>query len=132
MAARPVLLYDGDCGFCTASVRFIDRWIPTSARIVPYQRADLAALGVTAARARREVLWVDRAGRVSGAAQAVARLLTDAGGLWRVPGLVLRVPPIRWIALGVYRFVSAHRDRMPGGTPACALPPGRAPGTGEG
>ncbi|POM23210.1 hypothetical protein BTM25_43620 [Actinomadura rubteroloni] len=126
---RPVLLYDGDCGFCTASVRFIDRHIPTRARIMPYQRADLAALGVTASRASREVLWVDERGRVSGAAQAVARLLTAAGGAWRPVGLLLRTPPLRWIALAAYRFVSKHRDRLPGGTPACALPPGRAPGT---
>jgi predicted DCC family thiol-disulfide oxidoreductase YuxK len=115
---RPVLLYDGDCGFCTSSARFIERRIPADAGIVPYQRADLDGLGVTAERARREVLWA-AGGRVYGGAHAVARLLTAAGGRWRPLGLLLRVPPVSWIAQGVYRLVSANRYRLPGGTPAC-------------
>ncbi|GLZ10876.1 hypothetical protein Acsp04_11110 [Actinomadura sp. NBRC 104425] len=125
---RPVLVYDGDCGFCTTSVRFIERRIPTSAQIVAFQFADLDALGTTAERAEYEVLWVDRAGRVSGGAQAIARLLMDAGGPWRPVGAVLRVPPVRWIAHGVYRLVAANRHRMPGGTAACALPAAQRPG----
>lgn len=124
---RPVLLYDGDCGFCTASVRFIERRIPTKAEIVAYQFADLAALGTTAERAGREVLWVDRDG-VSGGAQAVAGLLVDAGGAWRVFGLLLRLPLVRGLAAGVYHLIGANRYRLPGGTPACALPPSDRPG----
>ncbi|WP_018658031.1 thiol-disulfide oxidoreductase DCC family protein [Actinomadura flavalba] len=121
--ARPVLVFDGDCGFCTSSVGFVRRRVPTPAAIVPYQRADLAALGVPRERAARELLYVDASGRVSGAAQAVARLLVGAGGVWRPLGLLLRVPPVSWLALGVYRLVAANRGRLPGGTPACALPP---------
>ncbi|MEW2355601.1 DUF393 domain-containing protein [Spirillospora sp. NPDC029432] len=125
---RPVLLYDGDCGFCTASVRFIERRIPTSAELVPYQAADLAALGTTPERAAREVVWVGRGRRALGGAQAAAALLIDAGGVWRPLGLVLRVPPFRWIAHGVYRLVANNRGRLPGATPACALPADRRPG----
>ncbi|GLW67029.1 hypothetical protein Arub01_52720 [Actinomadura rubrobrunea] len=125
---RPVLVYDGDCGFCTASVRFVERHVPTSAQIVAFQFADLDALGTTAERAEYEVLWVDRSGRVSGGAQAIARLLMDAGGAWWPLGALLRVPPVRWIAHGVYRLVAANRHRMPGGTAACALPAAQRPG----
>ncbi|GAA3984448.1 hypothetical protein GCM10023085_78240 [Actinomadura viridis] len=132
MAARerPVLVYDGDCGFCTASVRFAERRIPTAAEPVPYQLADLAALGTTAERAAREVVWVGRDGRVRGGAQAIAALLIEAGGAWRPLGLLARVPPFRWIAHGLYRLAAANRQRLPGGTPACALPAGRRPGGG--
>jgi predicted DCC family thiol-disulfide oxidoreductase YuxK len=123
---RPTLLYDGDCGFCTTSVRFVERHVPTTAELVAYQFADLDTLGTTAERAGAEVLWV--AGeRIDGGAQAVARLLIDAGGTWRAAGLLLRVPPIRWIAAGVYHLVAVNRHRLPGGTPACGLPP-PAPG----
>lgn len=128
--ARPVLLYDGDCGFCTTSVRFIERNIPTSAELAAYQFADLDALGTTADRASREVLWVEGE-RIHGGAQAVARLLIDAGGAWRPLGLLVRVPPFRWIAAGVYRLITVNRYRLPGGTPACALPPGNRPGSDE-
>lgn len=121
--ARPVLLFDGDCGFCSSSARFIKRRIPTTADIVPFQTADLDALGTTAARAEREVLWVNRDGRVSGGAAAVARLLRDAGGPWSLLGWVITPPPMRWAAEGVYRLIATNRHRLPGGTPACALPP---------
>ncbi|MGI5228284.1 thiol-disulfide oxidoreductase DCC family protein [Actinoallomurus sp. CA-142502] len=126
---HPILLYDGDCGFCTASARFIERHIPTKARMSPYQSADLAALGTTAERASGEVLWAEP-GRVRGGAQAIASLLIDAGGLWRPLGLLIRVPPVRWIAAGVYHLVTVNRFRLPGGTPACGLPPSERPGAG--
>jgi len=125
--SRPVLVYDGDCGFCTTSVRFIERRVPTKARVSAYQFTDLDALGTTAARASSEVLWVQE-GRVYGGAQAVARLLIDAGGPWRPLGLLLRVPPFRWIAAGAYHLVTVNRHRLPGGTPACALPAADRPG----
>jgi predicted DCC family thiol-disulfide oxidoreductase YuxK len=127
---RPVLVYDGDCGFCTTSVRFIERRIPTKAEIAAYQFADLDALGTTAARASSEVLWVEGA-RIYGGAQAVAELLIDAGGPWRPLGLLIRLPAFRWIAAGVYHLVTVNRHRLPGGTPACALPSADRSGAGE-
>jgi predicted DCC family thiol-disulfide oxidoreductase YuxK len=125
---RPVLLYDGDCGFCTTSVGFIERRIPTTAEVKAYQFADLKALGTTAARADREVLWVEE-DRIFGGAQAIARLLIDARGMWRPLGLLIRVPPLSWLAAGVYHLVTVNRHRLPGGTPACALPAAERPGS---
>jgi predicted DCC family thiol-disulfide oxidoreductase YuxK len=55
-------------------------------------------------------------------------MLTAAGGLWTVPGVVMRVPPVSWVAHGVYRLVADNRQRMPGGTAACMLPADRRPG----
>jgi predicted DCC family thiol-disulfide oxidoreductase YuxK len=122
---RPVLVYDGDCGFCTSSARLIGR-LPVDADIVAFQFADLDALGTTAARAEREVLWVED-GVVHGGARAVARLFIRAGGPWRALGLIMRVPPLNRLADGVYALVSANRHRMPGGTPACSLPAAERP-----
>lgn len=47
---RPTLVFDGDCGFCTSSARLLER-IGPDAEIVPWQRADLDRLGITAVRA---------------------------------------------------------------------------------
>ena len=47
-----VLIFDGDCGFCSSSIRFIQRRIPTRAAMVPWQRAPLASYGVTREQAR--------------------------------------------------------------------------------
>lgn len=95
--------------------------------VVAWQQADLDALGVTADRARYEALWVTPTGRVYGGAQAVAKILLGAGGLWAVVGAVLTLPPVRWIAHAVYRLVAENRMRLPGGTAACALPGAKVP-----
>jgi predicted DCC family thiol-disulfide oxidoreductase YuxK len=122
------LVYDGDCGFCTTSVRFVERRLATPARIVAWQDADLAALSITQADAERAVQWVAVDGRISSGSAAVGRLLLDSGGGWRLLGRLIITPPLSWVAELVYRLVSANRSRLPGGTPACSLPADRRPG----
>ena len=129
-APNPVLLYDGDCAFCSSSVRFAGRWFDASRwEAVPFQFADLGALAaftggqVSGARAEREVLWITPDGRVHGGAQAAARLLLRTRRpLWSALGALATLPPFRQAAAAVYRLVAANRQRLPGGTPACALP----------
>lgn len=123
MPRRPVLVYDGDCGFCTTCVRFIRRRVRPDADLTAWQHADLRTLGVTERRATYEVLWVTPPGTVYGGAQAVARLLMRAGGPWAPLGAALTLPVVRWLAHAAYRAVAANRTRLPGGTPACAAPP---------
>jgi predicted DCC family thiol-disulfide oxidoreductase YuxK len=119
---HPVLIFDADCGFCTRAVDVIRHKLPTSADVKSFQVADLASYGTDEDRASHELLWVGRSGRIDGGAQAIARLLLDSGGFYAIPGLLLRIPPMRWIAHGVYRLIANNRQRMPGGTPACAMP----------
>lgn len=127
MRAKPTLVYDGDCGFCTRSARWVER-LPVRAEIVPWQEADLSALRVTRERARHEVLWVAPGGRVFGGAAAVAELLKQCGLPWRLLGSVLSAPVVRGLADIAYRWVSANRSRLPGSTPACQLPVDQRPG----
>ncbi|MFJ8643888.1 thiol-disulfide oxidoreductase DCC family protein [Streptomyces sp. NPDC093610] len=127
MRTRPVLIYDGDCAFCTSSVRFAERHIRPRCEITPWQFAELDSSGATRERAEYELLWVTPSGAIHGGAQAVAKLLLSAGRGWAVPGALLTLPPLRQLAHGVYRLIANNRERMPGGTPACALPPDRRP-----
>ncbi|MEU3607951.1 DUF393 domain-containing protein [Streptomyces sp. NPDC035033] len=122
MRPRPVLVYDGDCGFCTTSAEFAERRVRPRCDIVPWQFTDLDALGVTRERAEYEVLWVTPAGAVDGGARAVAKALLSAGGVWAPLGATLLLPGVRWAARYAYRLVAVHRHRLPGGTPACAAP----------
>ncbi|MFJ2227018.1 thiol-disulfide oxidoreductase DCC family protein [Streptomyces halstedii] len=128
MPTQPVLVYDGDCAFCTTSVTFLVRRLRPKCTVVPWQFADLDALGVTRRRAEYELLWITPGTTVYGGAQAVAKLLSKAGGAWAWLGAALTLPPVRWIAHGVYRLVAGNRHRLPGGSPACALPADRRPG----
>jgi hypothetical protein len=83
MRTRPVLVFDGDCAFCTTSVRLAERWLRPNCDITPWQRADLPWLGVDQPRAEYEVTWVTPGGLSYGGAQAVAKLLLG----WRRLGL---------------------------------------------
>ncbi|MFF5898057.1 thiol-disulfide oxidoreductase DCC family protein [Streptomyces argenteolus] len=118
----PVLVYDGDCAFCTTSLTYLMRRLRPKCAITPWQFTDLDALGISRRRAQHELLYVSPTGTVYGGAQAVAKLLLRAGGIWAWPGGLLTLPPVRWIAHGIYRIIAAHRDRMPGGSPTCAMP----------
>lgn len=115
-------LFDGDCAFCSTSARFIERRIPTRATVVPWQYSDLAALGVSQEACEEAVQWIAVDGTVTSGSRAIGRLLMDAGSFWRPLGWLLLVPPGSWIAPPIYRLIARNRDKLPGGTAACAMP----------
>jgi predicted DCC family thiol-disulfide oxidoreductase YuxK len=117
---RPVLVYDGDCGFCTRCARFLER-IGADAEIVAWQLTDLAELGLTEGQAADAVQWIQTDGTVRSGHEAIAAVLNTAGRAWRVIGRMILLPGISWIAAKVYRLVARNRYRLPGGTPACAV-----------
>jgi len=124
---RPLLLYDGDCAFCTWCAGLLER-IGPDAEIVAWQFADLAELGVTEAQAIEAVRWVEIDGTVRSGHEAIAAVLIAAGRIWRIVGRVVMLPGVSWLAAKTYRLVADNRYRLPGSTPACARSPGRAKG----
>jgi len=122
---RPTLIFDGECGFCTTSARWIARhWSGADApeavpwQLLPAERA--VELRLTRADFERSAWWVD-GGRPEGGSTAVARALVAARGPWGVVGRILLVPPVSWVAPLGYRLVARYRHRLPGGTPACRI-----------
>jgi predicted DCC family thiol-disulfide oxidoreductase YuxK len=121
--APTVLVYDGDCGFCTRAVNWLTRRAAPGLVARPYQGEDLRLYGLDETRCAHEVIYVGRGGRLYGGVLGFAALLRDHGrGGWRVPGALLPLPPLRWAALACYRLIARNRHRMPGGTAACAVP----------
>jgi predicted DCC family thiol-disulfide oxidoreductase YuxK len=118
--ARPVLVYDGDCSFCTSSVRLLER-IGPEAEVVAWQLTDLTEMGLTEEQAAAAVQWVSIDGTVRSGHEAIAAALKSADGIWKVVGSVILLPGVSWLAARVYRLVAANRHRLPGGTPTCNL-----------
>lgn len=115
-------MYDGSCGFCERSARWIVSKWPPSAEFAarPWQELGatrLAALGLSVDDVTRAAWWVED-DRRAGGHLAVARSLIAAGGRWGALGRLLEVPPVRWLAAIGYRMVTANRGRLPGGTRA--------------
>ncbi|GIF18488.1 putative DCC family thiol-disulfide oxidoreductase YuxK [Actinoplanes tereljensis] len=118
----PTFVYDGDCAFCTTCAEFIERRIPTHARVIPWQFADLDALGLSQEECEEAVQWVAGDGATAAGPDAIALLLRDAGRAWELAGGALQLGPVRLAAWPVYRWVAEHRHLLPGGTAACSLP----------
>ncbi|MFZ8999498.1 MAG: thiol-disulfide oxidoreductase DCC family protein [Ilumatobacteraceae bacterium] len=118
--ARPLLVFDGDCGFCTASARFAERRLRLE-HVEPWQALDLADLGLDEASCSTAVQWVAIDGAVVAAERAVSAALVHAGWPWRPLGRLLVLPGIRPVAGLVYRWVARHRHRLPGATDACRV-----------
>jgi predicted DCC family thiol-disulfide oxidoreductase YuxK len=115
-----VLVYDGDCGFCTTSARWLGGQGRGRVQIVPWQNANLASMDLTEEQCSAAVQWHDTRGTVSGD-RAIARALMASGG-WRRPiGMLMSIPPARWIGPSAYKLVAKNRHRLPGATDACRI-----------
>jgi len=120
----PLLIFDGDCAFCTSSVEFLRRWVDRTGRygIEPWQRVDLSAYGLTEADCVEAAQFVDVDGAIHPGHRAIAEALRQGAPGWRPVGRLLTLPAINALASRVYGWVAGHRHQLPGGTPACALP----------
>jgi predicted DCC family thiol-disulfide oxidoreductase YuxK len=116
---RPVLVYDGDCAFCTACARAIER-IGREIDVVAWQLTDLDGLGISAEQAAEAVRLVEPDGAVRTGHEAIAGVLGAAGGVWKPLGRLLVQPGVSWLAARAYAAIAANRSRLPGATPACA------------
>lgn len=117
---RPILVYDGDCAFCTRTARWAERRLHDRAAVRPWQALDLDALGLTEHDVTTAAWWVDGDRRDAGH-RSIGRALVAIGGLWRLLGWLLLLPPVSWIARPVYALIARNRHKMPGGTDACRL-----------
>ena len=127
----PILLYDGDCGFCARRVRFV---LAREGRDRSLRFATLQGpAGEAARRARPDlagidsVLWVEpdaRGGiaRVLVRSDAALRTLTYLGGGWRLLAALGRLVPRR-LRDGVYDLIARHRLRLAGRADAACLVP---------
>ena len=120
--ARRLLVFDGDCAFCTTSVERGRHLLTVFPEAKPHQWADLNELGLTERDVTRYAWYLDGARRYRGHAAVAAVLRLQRGVGWRFLGHLLVTPPFSWAAALAYRFVARFRHRLPGGTPACAMP----------
>ena len=109
---RPLLIYDGECGFCR---RWIDRWqamTGTSVAYAPSQEVGAAYPEIDPATFRRTVVLVEPDGRISEGAEAVLRALATVPGRRWPLALYRRLPGFAPLAEAAYRQVASHRSLL--------------------
>ena len=119
---RGLMLNDGDCGFCMRTAALVPR-LGVDIDASTIQEADLAALGVDADRAQVEMPYVHPDGRVDYGHRAFAAILATGPLPWRAVSRVMTSRAVDPLARRAYHWVAANREKLPGGTPSCALPP---------
>jgi predicted DCC family thiol-disulfide oxidoreductase YuxK len=119
---KPVLIFDGDCGFCTMTANWIEKNSLIPIEIQPYQWAKLADFGLTEEEAAAKVQLVV-GGKVFAGHHCMAKLLLiQPNALLKLLGAVMVMPGVDPISAKVYDWVAANRHKLPGGTPACKMP----------
>ena len=110
-----LVVFDGACGFCRATVMRLarSRRLRLTGRPSPYQAVDLAAYGLTE-RDAHERMWVVHAGRTWSGAQAFATWFATGAPAVRLIGRTLTLPGIRQAAEAGYRLIARNRHRIPG------------------
>jgi len=117
-----MLVFDGDCGFCTSSARWIEARLPEDVEVTPWQSCDLDELGLTEADVTTAAYWIQDGATPQRGHRAIGRSLIAAGGGWRVVGRLIISPPISWLAIPVYGLIARYRYKLPGATEACRIP----------
>ena len=123
MRATTLVLFDGHCGFCRASVCFAAKRLRAGAgvRFVALQsdegRAALVSHGFAADYGRSVVVIED--GRAETESAATLRLVSHLRWPWRGLGAGRLVP--RAVRDGMYRWVARNRGKIPGSPGACDI-----------
>ena len=124
--AKDVLIFDGDCGFCTVAARWAEKGFERGEVAIAWQTigADgIGVIGLTLDDVRSAAWWINAKGERERGHRAVGEAL-KAGGGWRTAvGTMCLSAPTSWLALVVYRAVVKWRYLLPGSTEVCRRDP---------
>jgi len=116
-----VLIFDGDCSFCTSTANYFTKSTAGRVRAEAWQLTDLTKYGLTSEQTIKRVYLIGESKQYE-ANWAFAKLLTlQTNVFYKLLGYLLFIPPISWLAIPGYYLVARYRHLLPGGTPACKL-----------
>src|SRR5437763_17160498 len=102
---RPLLIYDGQCGFCKIWVRYWQRLTGDRVAFAPSQEVAPEFPEISSEQFKNSVWLVNPNRSLSGGACAAFELIGHIPGkswpLW----LYRNAPGFAWISEGVYRFI---------------------------
>ncbi len=107
---RPLLIYDGTCGFCRDWVARWSRVTGDRVDYAPYQEVAPRFPDISEERFRRAVHLVEPGGRVTSGAEAVFRALAASPGRRWLLWLYDHVPGFAPASEACYALVAGHRD----------------------
>jgi predicted DCC family thiol-disulfide oxidoreductase YuxK len=107
---RPLLVYDGDCGFCGYWVRYWNKLTGDSVDYKTYQEVAPQYPTIARAEFQRAVQYITPDGHRASAAEASFLTLSHARGKGVWLALYRKLPGFAAIAELAYAFIAAHRE----------------------
>jgi predicted DCC family thiol-disulfide oxidoreductase YuxK len=106
---KPLLVFDGECGFCTFWIARWHRLTGEGVDYAPYQEVAGRFPGIPLEQFQSAVQLIEPDGSISQGAEAVVRSLLGVRGLGWLPWIYRHVPGVAPLGEGAYRFVANHR-----------------------
>lgn len=122
MPSEPLLVFDGDCAFCSTWVRRLEHALERFPEAQPWQWLDLDELALSLDDVTHYAWLLAGGRRYRGHAAFAALLQMQRHRGVRFVGRLLVTPPFSWAASVGYSLIARYRHRLPGGTAACAMP----------
>lgn len=122
MPTEPLLVFDGDCAFCTTWVRRLENALDRFPDAQPWQWLDLDELALSHDDVTHYVWLLAGGRRFRGHAAFAVLMQLQPQGILRFLGHLLVTMPFSWAASLGYSLIARFRHRLPGGTAACAMP----------
>ena len=118
MTATDIFYYDGDCGLCTKTVRWLAERSDGSVSFVPASDESRARHGLMLAETERAAILVSADGRRWEGSEAIGEVLRRSPKYdTNLAGRLLLEWPSREIAGWVYGWVARNRYRLSGDHP---------------
>jgi predicted DCC family thiol-disulfide oxidoreductase YuxK len=110
VSPRPLLVYDGDCGFCGYWARYWQKLTGDCVEYRPYQDVAAQYPAISQADFQRAVQYVTPDGHYASAAEASFLTLSHARGKGFWLALYRKLPGFAAISELAYAFIAAHRS----------------------
>ena len=106
---RPLLIYDGDCGFCGYWARYWQKLTGDRVEYRPYQEVAAQYPEISQAEFQRAVQYIAPDGHRASAAEASFLTLSHAPGKGVLARALQNVPGFAAVSELAYAFIAAHR-----------------------
>ena len=106
-----ILVYDGECEFCSRLAGWVERRdLHGRVSVRPNREKGLIdRLGLTREEVDRAAWAVEPGGERFEGAAGINRVLRELGGGWGLVGALYRVPPVGWVEDWYYGRVAKRR-----------------------
>ncbi|HUL41931.1 MAG TPA: lipase maturation factor family protein [Burkholderiales bacterium] len=108
-SSRPILIYDGDCGFCTYWARYWQKLTQDRVNYQPYQQAASRFPQISIKEFQRAVQYIAPDGKTASAAEASFLTLSHARGKGIWLALYRNLPGFAAVSEWTYAFIASHR-----------------------